>query len=821
MLAPGTRVGRFEVEGPLGSGGMGTVYRARDPELLRSVALKILTTEEADESARVRFLREARAAARLHHAHAVTVFEVGQTEDKRPYIAMELVKGDTLRDILAKKSKPDIETRVRWLRQIAEVLHAAHAAGLVHRDVKPENVMIRASDRSAKVLDFGIARAPTFAEGDGLAAITGDGEIVGTLAFMAPEQLRAEPIDGRADQFGWGVTAFEVLVGRLPWKEKQSMRLATEIMGADGVSPRDAGAPIPASLDAVVRTALRKNRSDRFTDMQQLLLELDEVEAELVQGTDETETAVRVPTTATTKPSESRPEEQRQTRSAWWLVGIGVVAIGAGIVAAAKKPPVAGPKPPVVPSADGRSHCPRPGADDAYERALRAWRVESEHVAAREMELAVTADASCGAARLWLAYFYYPVDPPKGRSHFAAARSASGSLSDRDKALLVASEPYFDDPPDFKEWASRMRALGKAHPDDSEIGYREAYASWRAADANGALEAAGRSSKIDPGAIRPRWLSAMVHAELRSDLDSAIKELEKCVVAIPGASACHGQRAIFLAEGGRCQELETATRSWLARAPSSANARLLLASALVARNAPRTAVEQAWIEGSDRMLDSGRKETKARGLARIALREGDFETAETEYRIWITESESREDVDGRLGPIAELAAVQQARGKKAEVQTLSAELERESALTPDSSVWWLTTQDTVLAPALVLAVASGRDVEKHREDWITRALAWEKNGQAPIGFAWLTGVARFVRTPEQARLAWRSDLPKPDPTHWWPAQLSAWLGETYVLGAKPADGVPLLERAALACDGWTWPAGEHARAKTALESAKR
>ena len=752
---------------------------------------------------------------RLHHAHAVTVFEVGETPEGTPYIAMELVEGSSLRAILTKRKQPDLDVRVKWLREIAEVLQAAHAAGIVHRDVKPENVMIRGSDRSAKVLDFGIARPPTLVDGDPLANVTGDGEIVGTLAFMAPEQLRAEPIDGRADQFGWGVTAFEVLAGKLPWKETQSMRLATEIASADGVSAREVGAQIPESLDSIVRTTLRRRREDRFADMQQLLLELDDVEAELERGVESTVEGLKLPTAPRPTPPLQTTEKTRP-RPPWWILGVAFVAIGLLTIAVTRKPE-AMPKP-EMPAVDARSHCPRPGADEAYERALRAWRVESEHVAAREMELASNADPACGGVRLWLAFFYYPVDPPKGRSLFAAARVASASLSDRDRALLSASEPYFDDPADLRGWSARMRELGKTWPNDAEVAYREAYANWRAADAVGALEAANRASKIDPGAIRPRWLGAMVHAELQSDLDAAIKELETCLVAIPGASACHGQRAVFLAERGRCGDLETASRTWLARAPSSTNARLLFASALVSKNAPRVAIEQAWIEGSDRMLESGRKETKARGLARIALREGDFETAVTEYRIWISESESREDVDGRLGPIAELAVVERDRGKKSEVQTLAAELERESALSRDSSVWWLTTQDTILAPALVLAEASGRDVEKHRDEWTARALAWEKKGQAPIGFAWLTGLARFARTPAAAAAAWKSDLPKPDPNRWWPAQLSAWLGGVYALSGRDAEALPLLRRAVAACDAWTWPAGELVRVKKQLDA---
>jgi serine/threonine protein kinase len=227
MLAAGQTFGRYVVEDLLGEGGMGQVYRARDTVLHRRVALKILVDRQSDvatwQEAKARMLREARAAAALQHPNAVSIYDVG-TEGDTPYIAMELVPGQSLRTYVGDASLA-WERRLRWLVDVAAVLAAAHDEGLVHRDVKPENVVVRPDGR-VKVLDFGIARraavSPTAATsgGDTTTTLTGAGIVVGTPRYMSPEQMAGRTVDGRSDQFAWGVTAYEVLSGSNAWPEK-------------------------------------------------------------------------------------------------------------------------------------------------------------------------------------------------------------------------------------------------------------------------------------------------------------------------------------------------------------------------------------------------------------------------------------------------------------------------------------------------------------------------------------------------------------------------------------------------------------------------
>ena len=294
-LQPGETFGRYQVAELLGRGGMGEVYSAHDSVLHRMVALKVLAApatagDDAPPSTdgAARILREARAAAGIAHPNAVAIYDVGEV-DGVPFLAMELVAGRTLRTFRGDASVP-LERRIRWLVDVAHALGAAHALGLVHRDVKPDNVMVR-DDGLVKVLDFGIARrrrggaeaaasrAVSLPEPVDLAlletiaresgTLTAGGILVGTPMYMAPEQLRGEALDGRTDQFAWGALAYEVLTGKLPWRQEGLMMLS-EILSRDVAPLAEIAPEVPPRVDAIVRKALGKAPGDRFRTMEEL-----------------------------------------------------------------------------------------------------------------------------------------------------------------------------------------------------------------------------------------------------------------------------------------------------------------------------------------------------------------------------------------------------------------------------------------------------------------------------------------------------------------------------------------------------------------------
>ena len=263
-LEAGTRFGPYEVLSRLGAGGMGEVYRARDPRLEREVALKVLPAAAvADDTARARLVREARMAARLNHPSVCTIHEVGEAEGQT-YIAMELVAGQALSDRLA-AGRLSQDQAIRLGQQMADALAHAHEHGVVHRDFKAANVIVMPEGR-AKVLDFGLAKpllgrdleaATTLTQ----ASLTEAGAIIGTLAYMAPEQLRGKAADARSDVWALGVVLYEMAAGRRPFAGDTGFEVSSAILNQP---PRALPAGVPPPLAAIIERCLAKEPSQRY-----------------------------------------------------------------------------------------------------------------------------------------------------------------------------------------------------------------------------------------------------------------------------------------------------------------------------------------------------------------------------------------------------------------------------------------------------------------------------------------------------------------------------------------------------------------------------
>ncbi|HXT52270.1 MAG TPA: protein kinase, partial [Thermoanaerobaculia bacterium] len=278
VLPSGTRIGPYEVEAPLGSGGMGEVYRARDHRLGRAVALKLLPARLAsDPDALARFESEARAASALSHANVVTVFDVGQ-DGGRPWLAMELVPGDSLRALL-RRGAPPLREALDLACQLADGLATAHARGIVHRDLKPENLMV-GDDGHLKILDFGIAklaRAPAAPEPAATVvgqhgvlpgvheAHTHPGTILGTVGYLSPEQARGQPADPRSDQFAFGAILYELLAGERAFGRDTAVDTLSAILREEPPPlPAERAAQVPAPVLWVVQRCLAKQPRDRY-----------------------------------------------------------------------------------------------------------------------------------------------------------------------------------------------------------------------------------------------------------------------------------------------------------------------------------------------------------------------------------------------------------------------------------------------------------------------------------------------------------------------------------------------------------------------------
>src|SRR6266851_2969237 len=277
-LSAGTRLGPYEIVSPLGAGGMGEVYRARDTRLDRRVAIKVLPAHlSTNADLRARFDREAKAISALQHAHICVLYDVGK-EAEVDFLVMEYLEGETLAARLARKPLALEETLCIAI-EVAEALDTAHRHGVIHRDLKPGNIMLTKS--GAKLMDFGLAKMRAAEAAAGITALptqttplTGEGTILGTLQYMAPEQLEGTEADARTDIFALGAVIYEMATGRKAFAGKSHASLISAIMSAEPPAISTLQPLAPAALDHLVRTCLAKEPDARWETAHDVLLEL-------------------------------------------------------------------------------------------------------------------------------------------------------------------------------------------------------------------------------------------------------------------------------------------------------------------------------------------------------------------------------------------------------------------------------------------------------------------------------------------------------------------------------------------------------------------
>ncbi len=852
-LSSGDRFDRYLIEELLGEGGMARVYRAHDPRLNRRVALKVLRLDSslepestADASSRV--LREARAAAALDHPNAVSVFDVGEA-DGQLFIAMELVVGKSLRAFVNDVTV-SWETKLRWMIDAGRALGAAHDRGLVHRDVKPENVMVR-SDGVVKVLDFGIAKrlrvdihpmaTPEDARSQSITQSM-QGTIVGTPWYLSPEQLRGEPVDGRTDQFAWGVTTYELLTGRLPWpKGVDGFQLVLAILNRAPERPSKLLPVLPSIVEAVILKALAKAPSERFDAMEsaaaalegisissrrswaaiqmaaaaktdpappmdtpQPPLHLPEISVPVIPVTDE----------PTTLPSKRPPRATHRGPLAIAIVGVGVAAAVA--IYAARGGPQRVTAVEVAPSAAPTSSAmaitdlppPRssvPEALAAYRSFQRSFRDADWNAAMTALGTATERDPTLAAGHLRLAFMrsLESVDEGLVRTTFMQAVRNRSTLDERDEALLEALAPYLQsDPSDPLESIRRLENLHSRRPLDAEIAYLLGSVRYDRGELPAALDAFDSAIRVDPD-FALAWSSKGGCLSYMGRFDDAHAALEEALRRSRTATEPLWYLSELYEQQGQCDAEESRVRTWLSRDPDDWYAYDYLARALAGQGKPtdtvRAALEQKWA----RLGPSRRAKLEPVDRALLALTTGDF--IEAELRLKDGEQALAGEPGAQAHALAHalLARIAEETGKPERARTVAeAYLARKDAWAPshrvDNVSIFLDPIPEMLGVLARTGGVSAAQLEERRGSWLT---AWRaKTSAAYLGDLWIAAWAAPASTREQGAAAIAA-LPSfgrvPPFVPNMPAQALA--GHAYLLADRLDDAVPALRQGTATC----------------------
>jgi eukaryotic-like serine/threonine-protein kinase len=804
-LSEGATVSHFRVIARLGRGGMGVVYRAEDEHLRREVALKVLPSFHVhDAERRLRLIREARAAAAVNHPNIATVYEIGEA-DGRIYIAMELIHGKALRQRLSAGRLP-VEDAIHIARQIASGLEKAHKSGLIHRDLKPDNVMLT-DEGVAKVLDFGLAkqRAEPRADaalGDLRAAAaapnqTASGPVFGTPRYMSPEQAQGLPLDHRSDLFSFGVMLYEMLAGRRPFDGSSVLELLTAVVREEPTPLPELCPAAPPALSELVARCLAKNPEDRFPDCASLAAELDRI----AQQSGLSSSAPTVPP----RPLRAEaPKGAPKLSGSRWKAGLAAFVLallglgGAFVLWPRRPPPLAALAPTPRALTDLPSPAsPHPEAIAAYKVALESMRGGDWQKAEQHLQRAVALDPLLAAAHLRLAlYFDQMGSTAESRASFTRAAQGRASLGERDQVLLQALEPIFlENPPNLPLAAQRMREATLRHPLDAELFFLSAL--FETHDREASLRSAQRATEIDP-----QYADAFQVLGVRlfdSDrMEEALGAFDRCVALAPASVDCRGERARLYKLMGRCTEMEAELRRAISTNPKAS---LIFydgwADALNALERPRDVVLAALAQKWAELPEEKRRPIELFDRARLEFGAGQFARAEAHLREGSRLIQSDRNTLMRAKYASLLVQAHDEMGRpKVGVKVADDYLKRKELW--QSSALSLSPTMVILRTLLHGGALSKEAFVKERSKLLTEGHG--SSDTAP-GTLWFLTYAHRIEQREEAEEALRelAKLPLGSPPRTTVRLFSGDLGRMYLLAGRVEEALTVLRQEPRSC----------------------
>ena len=780
----GETMGRFEITGVLGRGGMGVVYAAFDRALRRRVALKLLRKDvDRREERWRRLVREARSAAAVSHHRIAAVFEIGEIGGEI-FIAMERVEGRSLRAVLVEAGGALPQAKaVRIGLEIAQGLAAAHGAGVIHRDIKPENVMIDPGGQ-VKILDFGLAKLRDPGAPSASDVTTREGSVLGSPSYMAPEQARGLATDARTDVFALGVVLFELLVGERPFRGVTTVDVLAAVV-RDPTPPLSArGAPVSSSLASVVQRCLAKDPGERYADASALVLALDAV--------------------ATREGALSSPRKlgRRALPAALTTLVAALLVVGGLLPRPRSALPalMSAPAPTASPTTIHDLPLPTSKSAEAivaYQAGLQSIRDADSGGAESHLRRAITLDPTLAAAhlRLGLVVAYPGQANPDAAAAYREATRLRGALTPRDRALLAALEPWLGaDPVDTAATLERLVELTERYPLDAEL--FDVLANLRQVESPSRRLAAARRAV----AIDPEFAEAWQHvgASLaETDPEGAIQAFTRCTTIAPTATDCWAERADIEIARGRCAEAEGLLRRATADPRAHPSYFRRRAQVLHALRKPSAAVVDVLRQGWARRDPGSAREDELYDRILLAASEGELETARARAveALALIDPLPELAVHGRFALL--LVEIELEAGRTQEAAAVASEFLRRR------EAWQIgvPNEDPTVYFARVVArtgAISASELSARRDAWLrTAAAATVIQKAGAWGLAHALGIERaddaleaLAATP--AEMTSRSGSPL--------IQLDALRGGALWLAGRGDEAEPLLRRAILRCD---------------------